>query len=460
MASSSPPRTIRLLAGDIGGTNARLVSYSAPLDADFGDVKSLHQHSIILHKNYKNADFLSFSDVLAEFLAEPANAGGPFDACCFAVAGPVVNNQINFTNRDGWIIDRTTIMTDFGIRDVQLVNDFAASGYGLLALGPEEVITLQEGKPRPDAPIALIGAGTGLGECFLSPPASADDIPRAHASEGGHVEFAPRSMLEEELLRHLQDTLGPHLAGDKSRVVRNGAAPDSPPLADAVRLTRERISVERVVSGQGAANIYEFLRQRHPEMVDERIDAEYNATRERGRLIGKRQYNYPLFRSALEIMFGIYGSEAGNVALKYLPYGGLYVAGGIAPKNVELMQAGDALFMERFREKGRMSSIMQDIPVHVVMKEDLGLRGAHIVASRLVWKMRRVGEMGRQLVGKEAPALTTHFGREAGLRRCAEYSLSAAIADYPLPYAAIVAATATATASMIVLGAVLLRVQR
>lgn len=460
MAKDSP-RPVRLLAGDIGGTNARLVSYSAPADADFGDVKGLSKHEIILHKNYKNEDFLSFSAVLVEFLAEPLNAGPPFDACCFAVAGPVVNNQINFTNRDGWIIDRTTIMTDFGIKDVQLVNDFAASGYGLLALGPEEVITLQEGKPRPDAPIALIGAGTGLGECYLSPPTVDGDIPSSHPSEGGHVEFAPRSMVEEELLRHLQDTLGPSIGGDKSRVVRNGAAPDAPPLPDAVRLVRERISVERVVSGQGMANIYEFLRTRHPDQVDARIDAEYNETNERGRLIGKRQYNYPLFRSALEIMFGIYGSEAGNVALKYLPYGGLYVAGGIAPKNVELMQGADALFMERFREKGRMSSIMGDIPVHVVMKEDLGLRGAHIVASRLVWKMQKADSgMEKGAGGKGRRGKAVDYWRDGGFRRRSEYSLSAAIADYPLPYAAIVGATATATASMIVLGAVFLRSQR
>ncbi len=378
---------MRLLAGDIGGTNARLVSYEVPDDFDFSDLSLLGKHRIVFQWNYKNEDFPSFSDVLLTFLAEPLNVGPPFDACCFAVAGPVVNNQINFTNRDGWIIDRQTIQDEFQIKRVQLVNDFVASGYGLLALSDEEVITLQPGKKREDAPIALVGAGTGLGECFLSPASGSHSRLTAYPSEGGHVEFAPRSVVEEELLRYLQDNLGPELARSAGTSLNstkkansspspNGHGSQSPklPLSEALTADRARMSVERVVSGGGLENIYNFLRERHPEMVDSRLDEEYNESSERGRLIGKHQYNYPLFRYALEIMFGIYGSEVGNVALKYLPTAGLYIAGrdrakkcrvdeesrlalyGAFPRERTYVEYNDRLSRSRCYEGGSRSS--------------------------------------------------------------------------------------------------------
>lgn len=323
----------RLLAGDIGGTNSRLVLYESaegPLDAS--DFSTILSHRVVAQHYYKNHEFQSFTEVLCAFTAAPAVQSSPIDSCCLATAGPVSNNRINFTNREGWIIDGRVIREEFGIRHVQLVNDFVAAGYGLLGLDASEVHTLQEGSARlpfddgdgdsagggvgaaEGAPKALVGAGTGLGECFLTPDDSG--VYRAFATEGGHVEFAPRTELEEDLLHYLQEKL------------------DLPQPAEG---DRARVSVERVVSGKGLENIYEFLRQKYPDQVDAVLNEEYNSSAERGRLMGAQKYNYTLFRQAFEIMMGIYGGEVGNAALKYLPFAGLYVAGGIAPKNLECM---------------------------------------------------------------------------------------------------------------------------
>jgi len=444
--------TVRLLVGDIGGTNARLVLYEADSALDFSDVATLKKHHIVAQRNYKNDDFKSFSDVLCAFLALDGASGIKIDSCCFAVAGPVINNRINFTNRDGWIIDRATIETDFEIGRVQLVNDFVASGHGLLSLSNDELITLQPGKPRRDGPIALVGAGTGLGECYLTRSAK-DSYSSVFASEGGHVEFAPRSSIEDELLKYLQGkfskTLGATgMNGDISK----------PGITEALTKEQTRVSVERVLSGKGLENIYEFLRHEYPDQINKNYDEQYNdEIHERGRLIGKQQYNYPLFRQSLEIMFGIYGSEVGNVGLKYLPYGGLYIAGGIAPKNVNFMTDQNSLFMKRLRQKGRLSSIMRDFPVYVVMKEDLGLRGAHIVASRLIDESPKRSSshlhFGNNNMDR-SPSATALSPRASFISAPKPDSFRYAVSDYPVTYACITGATAVATASFMAIGAI------
>lgn len=356
---------MKLLVGDIGGTNSRLMIYETTDSLDVLTDSSTSSHKIVSQNYYKNNDYKFFEEVLLSFLSLPTNRNVKIHSCCLAVAGPVSGNQINFTNREGWIINGTSIANEFHMNSVLLINDFVANGYGLLTLSKKELVTLQPGKNcnGENLPIALIGAGTGLGECFLTP--NIDDEYTAFPTEGGHVEFSPRSPLENELLAFLQGRLGDQTKKDND-------------LADVLA----RVSVERIVSGKGLENIYEFLREKYPDQVDANIDHDYNESSERGRLIGSEKYNYKLFKQSLEMMFAVYGGETGNVALKYLPYGGLYVAGGIAPKNIEFINAQDSEFMKRFKEKGRMSSIMKDFPVHIVMMEDLGLRGAHIMACR------------------------------------------------------------------------------
>lgn len=454
----APQASYRLLAGDIGGTNARLVLYEAAA----GTVASptdFTSHRVVAQMYYKNNEFESFTEVLCAFTALPEVAGTPIDAACLATAGPVSNNRINFTNREGWIIDGRSIREEFGIPAVQLVNDFIAAGYGLLGLDESEVVTLQEGETKLPfdsgadsspaghgesatlSPKALVGAGTGLGECFLSP--DSDGVYHAWPSEGGHVEFAPRDGLEEELLHYLSSRLDkPDGEGEQYRA---------------------RVSVERVVSGRGLENIYEFLRWKFPDEVNHKLDSEYNKSRERGRLIGGEKYNYGLFRQALEMMMGIYGAEVGNVALKFLPLSGLYVAGGIAPKNIEFIRGAGSKFMARLLDKGRMTSILGSIPIYVVMKEDLGLRGAHIVAARMVSSLMHDEATTAEAVASAAEALALAGSGKVGelhgeIKLLRENNASygtlmrSAVADYPVAYAAITSLTAALTATMIVVG--------
>lgn len=466
------PKTYRLLAGDIGGTNARLVLYEAPAGT-VSVATDFTRHRVVAQMYYKNNEFHSFTEVLCAFTSLPEVAAAPIDAACLATAGPVADNRINFTNREGWIIDGRSIREEFGIPAVQLVNDFIAAGYGLLGLDESEVITLQEGETRaqfqsgaadlspasaaaaaaaagqpapppvPLAPKALVGAGTGLGECFLAP--DSDGSYRAWPSEGGHVEFAPRDELEEELLHYLQ-----------ARLNRPDGHGSGGAGGDGDEHYRARVSVERVVSGRGLENIYEFLRWKFPGEVDRKFDAEYDRSKERGRLMGAEKYNYSLFRQALEIMMGIYGGEVGNVALKFLPLSGLYVAGGIAPKNIEFIRGPHSTFMARLLDKGRVTSILSSIPIYVVMKEDLGLRGAHIVAVRMVASLDHdaagvADDVDDPNMRIKDPATSVAASSRAVDRSYAQL-IRGAIVDYPLAYAAITSLTAAATASMIFVG--------
>lgn len=442
---------MRLLVGDIGGTNARLIMYETPDDISaLRDSRSIPTHTVVSQMYYKSNDFKSFSQVLCSFMALPGNSNIEVHSCCFAVAGPVTENHINFTNREGWIVDGKSIQRDFTIDKVQLINDFVANGYGLLSLAEQELVTLQEGKPGPAAtqPIALLGAGTGLGECFLTPNKHGDLS--AYPTEGGHVEFAPRTALELELMAYLQNELKAHDSGVNEELL-------------------PRVSVERLVSGKGLENIYEFLRKKHPDQVNTALDTDYNESNERGRLIGSEKHNYRLFGKALEIMFAVFGGEAGNVALKYLPYGGIYIAGGIAPKNIEFVTKQGSEFMRRFLDKGRMSPIMQDFPVHVVLKEDLGLRGAHIIASRMAADLMPVNakiptespDMNQnqstphhveavEELEKHALLLNTNTSRNTEDHMSMSQAIRHAITDYPITYAVVTSTTAAVTAAAVV----------
>lgn len=424
---------MRLLAGDIGGTNARLVLYDAPDDREaLSDAKNILTHKVVSQKYYKNNDFQSFTEVLCSFISLPGIQGTKIHTCCLAIAGPVADNRINFTNREGWIVDGNSIRDEFAIDRVVLINDFVANGYGLLSLTHQELSVLQEGKappsPSSSAPVALVGAGTGLGECFLTP--GPNGALEAFPTEGGHVEFAPRTKLEEELLSFLQSRLNHHA---------------ETPTGEADLLPR--VSVERLVSGKGLENIYEFLREKYPDQVDHSRDADYNSSNERGRLIGAEKYNYSLFGRALEIMFNVFGGEVGNVALKYLPYGGIYVAGGIAPKNIEFINGPDSEFMRRFLDKGRMTSIMSDFPVYVVMQEDLGLRGAHNVASQRAAEL--VSTSTKDIPIDETSKLEpTLVSRETSLSVLD--GLREAVSTYPLTYAVVCTLTSALAAGAVV----------
>ncbi len=338
-----------LLAGDIGGTKTilRLVEVSAQ--------QSL---STIAEERYRSGDYVDLIPMVKEFLAK-VNAGTPQKAC-FAIAGPVVENTAKLTNL-AWFLDVEVLQQELGISQVSLINDFAAVGYGILGLTPEDTHTVQAGKPNPNAPIAIIGAGTGLGQGFLI---QQGDNYQIFPSEGGHSDFAPRTELEFQLLKYLLD-----------------------------KHDIQRVSVERVVSGLGLVSIYQFLRDRHiasesPEIAAVVRTWEQEAGRQEksvdpGAAIGKAalEKSDRLSEQALKLFVEVYGAEAGNLALKLLPYGGLYVAGGIAPKILPLLKDGS--FLLNFTQKGRMRGILEDIPIHIILNPQVGLIGAAICAARL-----------------------------------------------------------------------------
>ncbi|MEH2120233.1 glucokinase [Nostoc sp.] len=337
-----------LLAGDIGGTKTilRLVETSDSPSSD-----------PIYQESFHSGDFPDLVPIVQQFLVK-ANTRIPQKAC-FAIAGPIVKNTAKLTNL-AWFLDTERLEQELGIPQISLINDFAAVGYGILGLQKQDLLTLQVGKSQPEAPIAIIGAGTGLGQGFLIKQGNNYQV---FSSEGGHTDFAPRNEMEFQLLKYL---LNKH--------------------------DIQRISVERVVSGMGIVSIYQFLRDRKiahesPDIAqivrtweqqagqEEKIDA--------GAVIGTAalEKRDRLCEQTLQLFIEAYGAEAGNLALKLLPYGGLYVAGGIAPKILPLMQ--DSSFLLNFTQKGRMRRLLEEIPVYIILNPQVGLIGAALRAAGL-----------------------------------------------------------------------------
>ncbi|MFB2977474.1 glucokinase [Microseira sp. BLCC-F43] len=343
-----------LLAGDIGGTKTILRLVKSP---DSGQMYSLDEAT------YASGEFPDLVPMVRQFLQAGAEHLGYVPApekACFAIAGPVVNNTTKLTNLT-WLLDAKRLEQELAISKVSLINDFAAVGYGVLGLGESDLHTLQAETPQKDAPIAVIGAGTGLGQGFLIP---VGDTYQVFSSEGGHTDFAPRTELEFQLLKYLMD---------KHNI--------------------QHVSVERVVSGQGIVSIYQFLRDRLslPESPDIAADirsweqqaGQNEKTIDPAAVISKAalEGSDQLCSQTMQIFIEAYGAEAGNHALKLLPYGGVYIAGGIAAKILPLIQSGN--FLTAFTQKGRMSTLLEKMPVHVVLNPQVGLIGAAISASRL-----------------------------------------------------------------------------
>ncbi len=350
-----------ILAGDIGGTKTNLALYEWNTER----VEPVREES------FHSADYASLEEILAEFLSPPTpptpideleageeeqvdeeDAPKPseplrIDAACFGVAGPVIENRSHTTNLP-WVIDGHSIAKQFDIPYVRLLNDLEATAHGILLLRPDEVEVLNAGTPpaRRQA-LALIAAGTGLGEAILF----WDGIRyRPMPSEGGHADFAPNTDNEIELLRHVR---GSYL----------------------------HVSYERLLSGPGLLAIYEYLRdskKNEPTWLAEKIKVEDPAAviAEAG-LKGQAE----IAKQALDLFTSIYGAEAGNLALKALALDGVYVAGGIAPKLLPKLK--DGTFMKGFTNKGRYKRFMSAIPVKVVKNDKTGLFGAASVAARL-----------------------------------------------------------------------------
>lgn len=316
---------MHILAGDIGGTKTLLAVYDT----------SGQRLSELRVERFENASFESFDSVLRAFV-RPSDA---VERAAFAVAGPVVDGRAKITNLP-WVMDAAPLARSLRAPAV-LLNDFVAVALGIDVLDPTELRVLQRGVVDAEGPRAVLGAGTGLGEAVMVP---ASPLPRVLASEGGHADFAPRNDDEIELLRFARERHG-------------------------------RVSVERFVSGPGLVTIFEWLVQSgRSEPARAVVDA--MQTSDPAQVIGERALDGSdrACREAIRCFLSIYGAEAGNLALKVLPTGGLFVAGGMAAKLLPLVE--DGTFLEGFLDKGRMRNVLERIPVSVVANVRVGLLGA------------------------------------------------------------------------------------
>ena len=327
-----------ILAGDVGGTNVHLVLYNF----SGGRLAPVRDQKFPAH------EFASLDAVVKAFLGGDSGEGKEIAAACFGCPGPVRDGRLKLTNLP-WTLDTRDLRASLGIEHIFLINDLEANGYGIPELAPESICTLQAGDPSAVGHRGLIAAGTGLGEALLIWDAKTQrHLPLP--SEGGHADFAARNDEEIALLNHLRRTL-------------NG-----------------RVSFERVVSGLGIQNVYAFLRDdqkmEEPDWLRERL-----AKEDPNAVIGQcaEDGSSPICAEAIRIFVAAYGAEAGNLALKVLAMGGIYIGGGIAPKILKTMQNG--VFMQAFLDKGRLSPLLHSMPVRIILDDTCALLGAAAYAE-------------------------------------------------------------------------------
>ena len=322
-----------VLAGDVGGTKSNLAFFRGAPDAP----------EIVAECSYLNRDFSGLAEVVGRFLAD---TGLTSTTACFGVAGAVVSGASHLPNL-GWQLSETGLASELGLASVRLLNDLEANALGIASLSPGQFFTLNPGQPLPGGNQALIAAGTGLGMALLFKDGT--DY-RVSASEGGHMDFAPRNEDEIGLLRFL--------------AARHG-----------------RVSVERVVSGRGLAAIYDFLKDSGMDEPDS-LAARLDGAADRAAVIAQAGTSgeAAICVKALELFLSAYGAAAGNLALMALATGGLYLGGGIAPRLVDTLPKSG--FMTAFADKGRFSGLLARIPVQVILEPRTALYGAAAHALR------------------------------------------------------------------------------
>lgn len=323
------------LAGDIGGTKTNLAVYAYQND------RLVAQKSA----SFPSKDHATLAEIVHAFLGEtPAGV----THACFGVAGPVRNGVVKVTNLP-WVIDAAALQDELKFQHVSLLNDLEANAYGIQTLDPHELLSLNpKADPRQVGNRALIAAGTGLGEAGLVWDGVAH---RPFASEGGHNSFAPDDSIGDELLAFL-------------------------------RREHSHVSWEQVLSGRGMKNLYDFFRQRsgqpEPAWLTEQIrNGDLNAVVTQTGLAGKD----PICVEALDRFTHNYGAEAGNLALTMLALGGVFIGGGIAPKMLPKMQSD--IFLKAFTQKGRLSPLLESIPVYVILNDKTALQGAAWFAAHV-----------------------------------------------------------------------------
>ena len=326
-----------ILAGDIGGTKTVLALFQ---QTDLGWACKKRQL-------FQSGAYESFNLILNEFVGGDASTN--LQAACVGVAGPILKGNCTTTNLP-WSLNVAEIRTLLKTSRVKLLNDLEATAWGVSKQHEKDIVELNPEAEKTAGNIAILAAGTGLGEAIVC-----WDGEKYHvmASEGGHTDFAPNSTLEIALLEFLR------------------------------RKYPEHVSYERLVSGEGLYNIYQFLRDCGTGRSDEEIERQIKAN-DPAAIIGQTAISGqdPLCQEALRLFCKIYGAEAGNLALKCLSYGGVYLAGGIAAKILPYLQQGP--FMQGFLDKGRYKNILHKMPVRVCLNSDVALSGAFNCALKMI----------------------------------------------------------------------------
>lgn len=324
-----------ILAGDIGGTKTLLQL------ARWRDGKA----EALTERRFDSGAFDGLASMLENFLAQ-ASVAEKIRSACFAVAGPVRGRLVRLTNLP-WSIDAAEIETRFGIARVELINDFQAAALGVDALAPQDLVTLQTGQAEPRGVRVVLGAGTGMGVAWSVWQGEGYVV---LPTEAGHMDFALLDDTQFDLFKYLQRKFG-------------------------------RVSYERVLSGPGLVDLFNFLQHNigksSPELVRLPLHADAAATVTELALNRK----HPLAVKALNMFVQIYGAFAGDLALAGIARGGVYISGGIAPRIIGKLQEG--AFLQAFRDKGRYAPLMQEIPVRVVMNSNVGLLGAALAAGKV-----------------------------------------------------------------------------
>jgi glucokinase len=319
-----------LLAGDVGGTNTRLGLFTSE------GVRPVPREV----RAYSTGAFDSIEAMLAAFLADAGAPAGAVTAAAFGVAGPVAHGRASLTNAD-WHIDADAIARALGLAGVRLLNDLTAMACAIPVLTPAEWHTLQAGTANPDGNIALIAPGTGLGEALLVRTGGAW-VPSP--SEGGHADFAARTPREVELLVFLTEQFG-------------------------------RADYERVISGPGLVNIHRFAHRTPCGVVDPR---EPDAAARISASALERRCDACV--ETLETFVSVLGAEAGNMALRTVATGGVFLGGGIPPKILPALET--PRFLDAFQAKSPLHDLVAGVPVHVIVYPDPGLLGAAVAAAR------------------------------------------------------------------------------
>lgn len=332
---------MRVLAGDIGGTKTALAIFEV----------GPRGRSIIRSERYPSGAYPGLEEIVEIFLASESRKP---TAAAFGIAGPVRDGIAKVTNLP-WRIEESRLSRQTGIRRVCLLNDFVSNALGLPHLRPSQIATLSRGSAERGAPIGILGAGTGLGQaCVIAVDGRHEVVP----SESGHADLPARNALEDRLVAFLRRQTG-------------------------------RARRETVLSGRGLVFLYEFFKTERVARESRRVLAQFEKSDDRAAVISRFGLSRqdPLCRHALDLFVSIYGSEAGNCALQYRASGGIFLAGGIAPKILPALRRPE--FLRAFRSKPPMEGLLSAIPVRVVTDSRLGLIGAAATAYRMAIETTR-----------------------------------------------------------------------